>query len=109
MTHPFHPLFGQQLSWVGERANSQGKRLLLQTDNGVIWPVPPQWTDLVSPDPEFTVSGGRALFLVSNLMELASLVERLCGGQPTRSGIDCKDDYAVTVSKITPQGMSNER
>jgi hypothetical protein len=84
VTHPFHPLFGRHLPCVGKRSNAQGKRLLLQTDDGATWPVPLQWTDLVSLDPEVVVSNGRSLLLVSNLMELASLVERLCGKSVTR-------------------------
>ena len=75
--HPFHPLFGQQLPCVGERANSQGKRLLLQTEDATVWSVPPQWTDLMSPDPEVVMGNGRSLLRVADLMELAALVERL--------------------------------
>ncbi|WP_371412301.1 DUF5372 family protein [Ensifer sp. NM-2] len=75
--HPFHPLYGQQLPCVGERANSQGKRLLLQTEDATVWSVPPQWTDLVSPDPEVVMGNGRPLLRVADLMELAALVERL--------------------------------
>ncbi|WP_165422343.1 MULTISPECIES: DUF5372 family protein [Rhizobium] len=107
VTHPFHPLFGRQLPCVGERANSQGKRLLLQTDDGATWSVPPQWTDLVSLDRELVASNGRALLLVSNLMELASLVERLCGQSTARAQVRCKDNYAATVNEITPQEDSN--
>ena len=71
VTHQFHPLFGRQLPCVGKRSNLQGERLLLHTDDGAIWPLPPQWT-LVSIDPEVAASNGRALLLVSNLMELAA-------------------------------------
>jgi len=50
---------------------------LLQTGDAAIWPVPPQWTDLVSPDPEIVMGNGRALLRVSDLLELADLVKRL--------------------------------
>ncbi|WP_375165826.1 DUF5372 family protein [Rhizobium hidalgonense] len=40
VTHQFHPLFGRQLPCVGKRSNLQGERLLLQTDDGAIWPLP---------------------------------------------------------------------
>jgi hypothetical protein len=103
VTHQFHPLFGRQLPWVGKRSNLQGERLLLQTDDGAIWPLPPQWTDLVSIDPEVLASNGRALLLVSNLMELASIVEHLCGKLAARSRAECKDNYAADVNEIMPQ------
>ncbi|MGN7754560.1 DUF5372 family protein, partial [Sinorhizobium sp. 22678] len=99
VTHQFHPLFGRQLPCVGKRGNLQGDRLLLQTEDGAIWPLPPQWTDLVSIDPEVVASNGRALLLVSNLMELASMVEHLCG----RLAAECKDNYAASVNQIMPQ------
>ena len=103
VTHQFHPLFGRQLPCVGKRSNLQGERLLLQTDDGAIWPLPPQWTDLVSIDPEVLASNGRALLLVSNLMELASMVERLCGRLAARSRAECKDNYTADVNEIMPQ------
>ncbi|WP_352822959.1 DUF5372 family protein [Mesorhizobium sp. M0203] len=52
VTHPFHPLFARQLPCVGRRYNRHGARLLLQADDTAVWSVPPQWTDLVSPDAE---------------------------------------------------------
>jgi hypothetical protein len=54
-------------------------RLLLQVDGVGVWSVPPQWTDLVGLDPEVVMGDGQALFRIADLMELASLVERLSG------------------------------
>lgn len=102
VTHQFHPLFGWQLPCVGKRSNLQGDRLLLQTDDGAIWPIPPQWTDLVNSDPEVVASNGRALLLVSNLMDLASMVEHLCGRLAARPRAACKDNYAANVKEIMP-------
>jgi len=79
VTHPFHPLFGRQLPCVGRRYNRHGERLLLQADDAAIWSVPPQWTDLVSPDPEVVVSNGRAVLRFADVVELADLVDRLSG------------------------------
>jgi len=53
--------------------------LLLESDDRLICSVPPQWTDLVPPDPEVVLDGQRALFRVSDLLELARLVDRLSG------------------------------
>jgi len=65
---------------VAERYTRYGKRLLLRVDDGTVCAVPPQWTDLVAPDPEITLGEQRALFRVADLVELARLVDRLARG-----------------------------
>jgi len=77
VTHPFHPFSGRPGVCVGERYNRAGRRLLLRFDDGAICSVPPQWTDVVVPDPEIVMGQGRALFRVTDLTELARLVTRL--------------------------------
>ena len=77
VTHPFHPLFDRQLPCVGRRYNRHGERVLLQAVDGTIWSVPPQWTDLVSPDPEIVMGNGRTVLRFADLLELADLVDRL--------------------------------
>ena len=84
ITHPFHPFSGQQLAYVAERCNRHGKRLLLQTEEGTICSVPPQWTDLVAPDPEIFFGNHRALFRVADLLELARLMDHLGRDHSTR-------------------------
>ena len=79
VTHPFHPQSGRQLTCVGERYNRYGMTLLLQTDDGSVCSVPPQWTDVVVPDPEIVMGEQRALFRVADLLELARLIDRLSG------------------------------
>jgi hypothetical protein len=79
VTHPFHPLSGRQLPCVGERYNRYGTTLLLETDDGAVCTVRPQWTDVVAPDPETVLGGRRALFRVADLLELAHLVDQLSG------------------------------
>ena len=74
VTHPFHPLSGQRLQHVGTRYNRYGKRYLLRVDDSTVCSVPPQWTDMVSPDPEVVLGKGRALFRVADLLGLDSLV-----------------------------------
>ena len=60
ITHPFHPLNGRDVACVGERYNRYGRRLLLRVDDVTVCSVPPQWTDLVAPDPEIVI--GKQLF-----------------------------------------------
>ena len=77
VTHPFHPLSGRQFLCIGERYNRYGTRLLLEVGAGVVCSVPPQWTDLVTPEPEMVIGQGRAFFRVADLVELARLVTQL--------------------------------
>ncbi len=79
VTHPFHPLRGQRLPCVGERCNRYGMTLLLETSEGTVCSVRPQWTDVVAPDPEIVLCGQRALFRVADLLELVRFVDRLSG------------------------------
>lgn len=37
---------------MGERCNRYGMTLLLERANGAVCSVPPQWTDVVAPDPD---------------------------------------------------------
>lgn len=75
ITHPFHPFSGQQFVCIGERYNRYGVRLLLQIDDETVCSVPPQWTDRVAPDLEIVMGEQRALFRVTDLVELARLIE----------------------------------
>jgi len=84
VTHPFHPLSGRELICVGERYNRYGKRLLLQLDDATVCSVPPQWTDIVSADPELVMGRGRALLRIVDLMELETLVTRLAVARRVR-------------------------
>jgi hypothetical protein len=75
--HPFHPLSGREFACVGERYNRHGRRLLLRVDDVTVCSVPPQWTDLVAPDPEIVMGKYRALFRVADLLELEDSVDQL--------------------------------
>ena len=88
ITHPFHPLSGQQLACVGERFNRYGKRLLLQVDKSTVCSVPPQWTDVVASDPEVVIGEGRALLRLTDFIELARLVARLASTRRHQYGPD---------------------
>jgi hypothetical protein len=70
---------------VGERYNAHGKRLVLRVDNETYCSVPPQWTDLATPDPEILLGGSRALVRMADLLELERLVARLRTGNARES------------------------
>lgn len=103
VTHPFHPLFAQRLRCVGRRSNRYGPRLLLEGVDGAIWSVSPQWTDLVSKDPELVMGDGQAVFRFSDLLALADLVARISAKSAHNGAQDCNDNYAASVRQITPQ------
>lgn len=77
MTHPFHPLSGQQFVCVGQRHSRYGSWLLLEVGDDELHAVPPPWTDFAAPDPERVLGAGRSCFRVSDLVQLADLVDRL--------------------------------
>lgn len=99
VTHPFHPLSGRRLVCVGERFNRYGKRLLLEVDEEQICSIPPQWTDVVAPDPEIILGAGRAPLRLVDFLELAELVERLAA---ERQRLSRKRKYAAVVNENTP-------
>jgi hypothetical protein len=100
VTHPFHPLSGQQLVCVGERCNRYGTRLLLRVDENHVCSVPRQWTDVVAPDPEVVLGEGRAVLRVVDLLELADLVSRLV--EQERRAQLCKGNNAANVRQNVP-------
>lgn len=77
MTHPFHPLSGQQFVCLGQRHSRYGSWLLLEVGEEELHGVPPQWTDVAAADPERVLGAGRACFRVSDLVQLADLVDHL--------------------------------
>jgi len=54
--------------------NRYRRRFLLQVDDSTDCSVPPQWTDMVSPDPEMAMGKGRAFFRIADLLGLAGLL-----------------------------------
>jgi len=103
VAHPFHPYSGREGVCVAARYNRFGTRLLLRFDDGVICPVPAQWTDLVAPDPEVVMGGPRSALRVVDLIELGELTTRLGARLSPTEGEERKDNYAASVNRITPQ------
>jgi hypothetical protein len=54
------------------------ERVTLELPDGTYRSLPIGWTDAVAPDPYLSVAGGRSLFRVHDLLELAAL---LAGGR----------------------------
>ena len=75
IVHPFHPLYGRQLSLVTIRHNWGEDMLYYRDPKGMLVSVPALWTDRIPPDPVVTVSAGRSPFRLEDLLELTRLVE----------------------------------
>ncbi len=64
MTHPFHPLAGQDFEFVAYRQNWGEDRVHLHDENGRLFSLPAGWTDVAAADPFVVVAAGRCPFTV---------------------------------------------
>jgi hypothetical protein len=68
----------------GMRDTWGDRRVVLLDDAGQVQSLPLTWTDWAEPDVFVTMSAGRSVFRVTDLIELASMMERL---QAERRGV----------------------
>ena len=76
VTHPFHPLRGQEFRLLEAKHCWGLSRALCEGDDGQVVSFPLAWTDYQGQDPFVAVSAGRSAFRVADLLELADLLER---------------------------------
>jgi hypothetical protein len=77
ITHPFHPLCGQEIDFVVHRHNWGEDRVLYRDRHGHLTSLPARWTSVIAEDPFVAMAAGRSHFRVEDLVELAALVRRL--------------------------------
>ncbi len=94
MTHPFHPLFDQELEFVKRRRNWRADRVYVLDPHGSLLSLPVEWTDVAGEDPFVVVAAGRSPFHTTGLLELAELVARIRGER--------SPDDPSGVKRITP-------
>ena len=92
MTHPYHPLFGQDFEFVAHRQNWGEDRVHLHDADGVLFSLLAGWTDVAPVDPFVVIAAGRCPFTTEGLLALADSVDRL-RSQP---------DGGEAVKQITP-------
>ena len=80
VTHRFHPWFGRELEFVVRRQSWGEDRVCVRDEHGQVRSLPAAWTDVVAADPFVVMAAGRCPFRVTDLLELADLVERLRSG-----------------------------
>ena len=74
VTHPFHPLAGQQFPLLTQRFTWRESRVFFRdpaTDR--VRSLPIAWTDLAPPDPFVVQAAGRAILRLSDLQALQRL------------------------------------
>jgi hypothetical protein len=77
VTHPFHPLFGQEFDLVVRGLNWHHDRAAFRDGAGRLHSIPTAWTDLVTKDPFNVVAAGRASFRTQELLELVRLLDAI--------------------------------
>jgi hypothetical protein len=94
VTHPFHPLYGQDFELVAYRQNWGEERVHLHDEDGQLFSLPAGWTDAAAADPFVVIAAGRCAFTMAGLLALADLAGRL---RARRDGAD-----ADAVRKMMP-------
>ncbi|MCE7003122.1 Y4bD/Y4pK family protein [Kibdelosporangium philippinense] len=77
MTHPFHPLRGQEFEFVARRNNWGEDRVCFHDERGELKSLPTAWTDVVEPDPFVVMAAGRSPFRIQDLLALADVLASL--------------------------------
>ena len=86
VSHPFHPLAGQEFILITYRQNWGEDRVYFQDNQGKLTSIPAQWTSLFPDDPWVSLSTSQSYFRVPDLLELAQLIKSLYA---TSDGSSC--------------------
>lgn len=88
MTHPYHPLAGQELEWIDEHGHGGERWLELRDEHRRMHSVLARWTSVVDDEPLVRMGAGRAHLRADDLVRLAELVARYAGAAgPGRSDV----------------------
>ena len=77
ITHPFHPLRGQQFDLLEHRCIFAESYVYFQDEQGYLREVPALWTDFLPPDVFVQRAAGRSPLHAGSLAALVRLVEHL--------------------------------
>jgi hypothetical protein len=77
VTHPFHPLYGQQFEILSYRSCWGEYRVTFYETPDRVRILPAAWTSLAPPDPSVVLAAGRAAFRVGDLLELSHLIQHI--------------------------------
>ena len=79
MTHPFHPLRGQEFELLDYRSAWGEDRVYFHDAEGRLRRLPATWTDVLPPELIVTVGAGRSPFRADDLLRLAGMIGLLKG------------------------------
>ena len=102
VTHPFHPLSGQQFAVVTYRHSFGDQRVFFHDADGQLRSIPALWTSLVAPDPTVVLAAGRAPFRVGDRLAVARLLHVLTRAAPAEG------DPASPDGRAFPRGSDKE-
>ena len=74
ITHPFHPLYGQELDVIAQRTPWGEERVFYRNVDGLRSSLPVCWTSLAPEDPYLSMAAGRSRFRVQDLIDLWALL-----------------------------------
>ncbi|MCA9247222.1 MAG: hypothetical protein KDA42_08915 [Planctomycetales bacterium] len=77
ITHPYHPLRGQQFSVLKKRRLGGMETLILRGTGGGTFSVPLAWTDRAKPDPWQAIGKNPPLLSAPSLASLVELLDLL--------------------------------
>jgi len=77
VTHPFHPLCGQEFELVSREHHWGENRVVYADANDELSSITADLTDLEPPDAFRQIAGGRAAFRTADLIELWILLDQL--------------------------------
>ncbi len=80
MTHPFHPLSGQEFTFIATRLTWGRWRVQYCDVVGVVRSLPASWTDAGAVDPFVARAAGRSVLHVDDLIALTELVASIEAG-----------------------------
>ncbi|WP_407643023.1 DUF5372 family protein [Caballeronia glebae] len=76
VTHPFHPLLGQEFVLLERRSTWGEERVYFHDDSGRLRRLPASWTSAAPPIAFEVLSAGRSAFRVEDLLHLVGLIAR---------------------------------
>ena len=77
VTHPFHPLYGQEFEIIKYKRIQGSDRVFFYQKDGSIGSLPLAWCDLRSPDPYLDIEGKHSPFRVEDLLKLSDIIKEV--------------------------------
>ena len=85
ITHPFHPLLGEEFVLATRRLNWGEDRVMYHDQEGKLQSMPTSWTSEADKDQFTEVSAGSCWFRIDDLKELVSLLHTIRADRKIRS------------------------